>query len=273
MEGAIPEPFDVVYKNVGISHAEENCALSLVEIKRPAFQPQRTEPCFCGSGRRFKACCGSVAEPRQPPFGVHLVRDFLPADTCSQWVAYLEKQSRHPLGVHKLDERESAGLARERIGGRITDRVDLGELARPLVAKVQEAFEVSIAQEMKRRVEWFEHPQVLRYEKGGTYGPHADSDHFLADEGMWKKVIDRDVSLLLYLNEDFEGGELVFLHFNFTYRPKRGDLLFFPSSGVYAHQAMPVKNGIRYVIVSWAAYRNEPRVLDMRPEDCIEIKA
>ena len=139
------------------------------------------------------------------------------------------------------------------------------------VADFQRAFEEIIPATVARRIAWFENPQILRYEPGGLYGPHADSDHFIPEEGIWKKVIDRDVSILLYLNQQFEGGELSFRQFNYLYRPQAGDLLFFPSHGQYAHQALPIKLGIRYVIVSWAAFREEPRVLDLRPSDCIEL--
>ena len=212
-----------------------------------------------------------MAEARRPPHGVHVVNNYLPAQTCAEWVKHLDAQPRMPLGVHSVEKAESTGLVKERISGRVTDRVILGEIEEALVSFVQQAFVQAIGPQMGREVEWFENPQVLRYEAGGLYGPHSDSDHFLMEEGVWKKVIDRDISLLLYLNQDFAGGELAFPQFNYFYRPSAGDLLFFPSSGQYAHQALPVKSGIRYVIVSWAAWRNEPRVLDMRPVDCIEI--
>lgn len=247
--------------------------MSPPEITRPLFNPSRMDPCFCGSGRRFKACCGTMAEPRDPPQGIHLVPGFLSADLCRQWVRQLESHPRQPLGVHSLSESEPSRLARERTSGRVTDKVEQGDLSAVIVATVQRAFEEAIPPALHRRIEWFENPQVLRYEPGGLYGPHSDSDHFIPEESVWRKVIDRDVSILLYLNEEFEGGELSFRQFNYLYRPRAGDLLFFPSHGQYAHQALPVKLGVRYVIVSWAAYRDEPRVLDLRPSDCIQLPA
>jgi len=227
------------------------------------------DPCYCGSGQRFKSCCGTMAELREPPRGVHVLPEFLSSEVCRQWVRELETHSRQPLGVHSESDDEVSGLARERISGRVTDKVEQGELSSGIVTWVQKAFEEVIPRYLQRRIQWFENPQVLRYEPGGLYGPHSDSDHFVPEKGLWRKVIDRDVSILLYLNQDFEGGELSFRQFNYLYKPRVGDLLFFPSHGQFAHQALPVKLGIRYVIVSWAAYRDEPRVLDVRPADCI----
>lgn len=250
-----------------------NPQVTMADFKRPLFQPPRTEPCFCGSGKRFKACCGSMAEVRAAPHGVHILSNYLPVETCRQWTQHFEGQPRGPLAVHSLDDSAPERLAKERISGRITDKVDQGALAGQVVDTIKNAYQHVVAAAMNRTVEWFENPQILRYEPGGVYGPHSDSDHFIPQEGLWQKVIDRDISLLLYLNQEFEGGELHFHQFNYTYRPRTGDLLFFPSNGQYAHQALPVKSGIRYVVVSWAAYRDEPRVLEMRPADCIDLDA
>ena len=243
--------------------------METVDIKRPLFRMARTDACYCNSGKRFKSCCGSMAEPRDPPHGVVIVSDFLSSETCRKWVSYLETQPRRPLAVHNNDDSEPSGLAKERISGRVTDKVEQGELKDDIVAAVGHAYTRQVPNACGRSIEWYENPQVLRYEPGGLYGPHSDSDHFLPAEGMWQKVIDRDMSMLLYLNQEFEGGELTFRQFNYIYRPRAGDLLFFPSGGQYAHEALPVQSGLRYVIVSWAAFRDEPRVMSMRPADSI----
>lgn len=246
--------------------------MSTPDFTRPLFHQQRTDPCFCGSGRRFKSCCGTLAEPRDPPHGIHVVPGFLDAATCAEWVAFFESRPRTPLAVHALDDGAPAGLATQQVRGRVTDKVDQGSLHESVVGEVRRAFATVIPEALERRVDWFENPQVLRYGPGGLYGPHADSDHFMTREGHWRKVIDRDVSILLYLNQDFSGGHLWFKQFNYRYRPRAGDLLFFPSHGHYAHQALPVETGIRYVVVSWAAWRDEPRVLDLRPEGSHELR-
>lgn len=238
---------------------------------RPPLNVQRNDPCFCGSGKRFKSCCGSIATSRDPPFGVRVAHEFIDPDICGSWVGYLEDQPRRPLAIHESDSSRTAGLRLTQSSGRVTDKVEPGTLQPAIVSAVRRAYADTIPLATGRRIAWFENPQVLRYEPGGLYGPHADSDHFVPAEGRWKKVIDRDISLLIYLNQDFDGGELSFRQFNYRYRPRTGDLVFFPSHGHYAHQALPVRSGIRYVIVSWAACLDEPRVLDLRPSDCIDL--
>jgi hypothetical protein len=246
--------------------------MTTVEITRPPFKPLRTDPCFCGSGMRFKSCCGSLAEPRNPPHGVRIVPSYLPPETCAQWVGYLKSQHGSPLLVLSPDPTDASRPSTERSSGRIADKIEQGGLEQAISGIVARAFQTHVAKAMCRQIQWFEKPQVLRYESGGLYRRHADSDHFISAKSHWRKVIDRDVSLLLYLNEEFAGGGLSFRQFNYTYRPRTGDLLCFPSSGQYEHEALPVTSGIRYVIVSWAAFRDEPRVLDMRPSESIDLE-
>lgn len=240
-------------------------------FKRPLFQQQRNDACFCGSGERFKSCCGSLAKPRLPPHGVNLLPGFLAVETCQQWLDYLEQQPRWPLSINQVDLNQGSALRLQRDPGRVTDVVQQGELQAVIEAAVKRAFEQHASAAFGQSMAWMETPQVLRYEAGGLYGPHADSDHFNPAEGVWQKVLDRDASLLLYLNQNFTGGDLEFAQFNYRYQPQTGDLLFFPSHGTYAHQALPVQSGVRYVIVSWAAYRDLERVQSEPPQGHIEL--
>ena len=86
-----------------------------------------------------------------------------------------------------------------------------------------------------------------------SYKPHSDAEFFDQEKRQWCRIFDRDYSLLLYLNDDFRGGEVEFTYFNYTFEPKKGDLLIFPSNYLYLHEAKKVESGVRYVIVSWAA--------------------
>lgn len=83
--------------------------------------------------------------------------------------------------------------------------------------------------------------QILRYSGGGEYKRHMDDG----------PKTPRRVSGLLYLNGNFEGGELEFPYLNFTYKPYGGDLLLFPSGVPYMHAAKPVTQGTKYSVVSW----------------------
>jgi predicted 2-oxoglutarate/Fe(II)-dependent dioxygenase YbiX len=83
---------------------------------------------------------------------------------------------------------------------------------------------------------------------------------------------DRDYSVLLYLNEEYEGGELEFVNQKYRFKPKTGMLVGFPSGHEYLHAALPTTSGIRYVIVSWAAIIGSPRVRQLPPYASVFVR-
>ncbi len=82
---------------------------------------------------------------------------------------------------------------------------------------------------------------MLRYSTGQEYKAHADGGTGLG----------RAISAIVYLNDDYEGGEVEFVNFGVKIKPKPGMLLLFPSTYPYTHVAHPVKDGTKYAIVTW----------------------
>jgi hypothetical protein len=83
--------------------------------------------------------------------------------------------------------------------------------------------------------------QILKYGVGQKFTNHIDDSlkHH------------RRISTVYYVNEDYEGGEILFPRFNIQYKPKANEMLLFPSTYVYNHSVSPVISGTRYAIVSW----------------------
>jgi len=86
---------------------------------------------------------------------------------------------------------------------------------------------------------------LLKYEKTGHLPAHQD-------QGISTRVL----SVLLYLNDDYEGGEIEFQNSDLLIKPDPGSILFFPSNFLYVHEVHPVTNGIRYALPNW--YHNVP---------------
>lgn len=86
---------------------------------------------------------------------------------------------------------------------------------------------------------------LLRYDKTGHLPAHQD-------QGISSRVL----SVLLYLNDDYEGGEIEFIHSNLKFKPEAGSVLFFPSNFLYVHEVYPVTKGPRYALPNW--YHNIP---------------
>ena len=154
---------------------------------------------------------------------------------------------------------------------RISESIRPSQLKSDIVSVVRQSFQSVVAQHFGVELEWFETPEILRYREGGQYSVHADAHIWMSEEKSWNQVLDRDLSLLLYINNEFEGGRLIFPNCNFTIAPSRGLLVAFPSDWRYIHGAYPVTKGVRYAIVSWAAAKGGPRVNPAAPDTAIRI--
>jgi predicted 2-oxoglutarate/Fe(II)-dependent dioxygenase YbiX len=86
---------------------------------------------------------------------------------------------------------------------------------------------------------------LLRYDETGHLPAHQD-------QGISSRVL----SVLLYLNDDYEGGEIEFRHSGIKFKPEAGSVLFFPSNFLYVHEVYPVTRGPRYALPNW--YHNVP---------------
>ena len=84
--------------------------------------------------------------------------------------------------------------------------------------------------------------QVLRYKPGGKYDYHTDQH----------KEYNREVTIILNLNDDYEGGNLCHINDNNMIKMGKGDIIIFPSNFMYPHRITPIKSGIRYSIITWA---------------------
>lgn len=64
------------------------------------------------------------------------------------------------------------------------------------------------------------------------------------------------VSVVAYLNDDYEGGEIYFPRFDLTIKPEPGDIVVFPSTYIYEHASLPMKSGTKYSIVVMTDYND-----------------
>jgi predicted 2-oxoglutarate/Fe(II)-dependent dioxygenase YbiX len=101
---------------------------------------------------------------------------------------------------------------------------------------------VPYAERYKIREPFFhEGYSILKYGPGEEYKFHYDSGTEMG----------RALSVLVYLNSEFEGGELEFPNFGIKIKPQPGMLVLFPSNFAYGHIARPVTSGTKYALVTW----------------------
>jgi len=92
---------------------------------------------------------------------------------------------------------------------------------------------------------YHENYQLLKYSGGEEYKAHYDGG----------TSIGRCISVLCYMNDDYEGGEIEFVNFGIKIKPKAGMMILFPSNYAYKHIAHPVTKGTKYALVTWVRDR------------------
>lgn len=88
---------------------------------------------------------------------------------------------------------------------------------------------------------WHDTHGILKYGVGQKFVNHID-DHI---------SYHRRMSTVYYINDDYEGGEILFPRFNISVKPKANQMIVFPSTYTYNHSVLPVTEGTRYAVVSW----------------------
>jgi Rps23 Pro-64 3,4-dihydroxylase Tpa1-like proline 4-hydroxylase len=82
---------------------------------------------------------------------------------------------------------------------------------------------------------------LLRYTEGQYFTEHSDE----------VGGNNRKLSIVIYLNDDYEGGEIYFRKQNLTIKPKANSLVAFPSTEEFVHEAKPIASGTKYIITSF----------------------
>ena len=81
------------------------------------------------------------------------------------------------------------------------------------------------------KIEQMEPPQIFHYALGQEIKPHYDGLydqlHPYGPEGTYQG--DRLATFLMYLNDDYDGGDLEFVKVGYSYKGKAGDGIFFAS--------------------------------------------
>lgn len=112
---------------------------------------------------------------------------------------------------------------------------------------------------------WKIKSHIVAYPTGSYLGMHADvaTEYEYGKPHPTDQIATRNtVSVVAYLNDcvdteeeldgtNFTGGHHHFGYLSLTHKPKKGQVLFFPSNYVAAHEVQPITGGWRYSYLGW----------------------
>jgi hypothetical protein len=134
---------------------------------------------------------------------------------------------------------------------------------------------------------WKTRGHVLRYGDGGRLGCHADNDTNYKVTGgvryMPKGMVAsrQTCGALIYLNDhvdseeelngkNFTKGNLRFVHLGISYKPRKGDIIFFPTNYVASHDVEQMGKGVRYSYLTFfgqGANDKNANIMVVEPEE------
>lgn len=80
---------------------------------------------------------------------------------------------------------------------------------------------------------------IARFTEG--YGMH---EHFDSTKP-------NDIATLIYINDNYEGGDIYFPELGISIKPEVGDLVCFPDTPDFVHGVKPITSGTRYTSPRW----------------------
>ena len=177
-------------------------------------------------------------------------------ENCEWLVNYAKRAHQDQMGVFDTEKTNETQETQSKIDKKSRD-VKCADIE-PILPQIQELLQNSIQHIINPfygfQIRDSEMPQLLCYEPGGHYKPHIDAEgQWKNPDGsvIWKKTIDRDLSTVLFLNDDFEGGYFSLPDLRIKIKPEPGLLVTFPSSRYFKHQVESVISGNRYTLVTW----------------------
>jgi predicted 2-oxoglutarate/Fe(II)-dependent dioxygenase YbiX len=183
-------------------------------------------------------------------------------------IEHAKRQQKEDLSVFDPEQSNKSGNTKFSVDKKVRDTqmIDLEDIASEIIDLYRNVVTNVINPFYEFEVKDSELPQLLHYGIDGHYMPHCDGESLWKPPGneplIWRKSTDRDLSTVLFLNDDFEGGDFVFPELKVRVRPEPGMLVCFPSTHEYLHGVEPVTKGTRYSIVNWMTVKGFPSMED-----------
>lgn len=189
-------------------------------------------------------------------YGINLYKNAISEKDCDEIILKLENSLNGTLSWNgslvndKEDKKESRNCVdfkfkREHLGTLLPFNQNLFDCHK----KVEEYLDLCL-----RDYESLWHLQMnykeafnfVKYEKGKYFKIHGDHGPYYSCT----------VSAVVYLNDDYEGGEIEFVRQNLKIKPNKGDIILFPSNYVYEHASCEIFSGIKYSVVIMLDYND-----------------
>ena len=111
---------------------------------------------------------------------------------------------------------------------------------------------------------WADTLQLVRWAEGMSMPPHADRAN---PDGAAHAFAHRDFASILYLNDDYDGGEVYFPALDSSLKPRAGMLVAFTGGWRHEHAVLKVTRGNRFTMPAFYSFDRAKRDRTLYGED------
>jgi hypothetical protein len=186
-------------------------------------------------------------------YGINLYKNTISTNDCSALIVSLEKELSNSdfFRWKKSEEEQSLRAAlefsvnEETLGPKTNLNKELHKIHSSVFELVKQCID-DYASSWEISINHYAPLNFVKYSYPNTYfGLHIDHGPSTV----------RTVSAILYLNDDYEGGELHFPKIDgLTIKPESGDVIVFPSTYTYRHESIPLLSGTKYVVLAFTDF-------------------
>lgn len=192
-------------------------------------------------------------------YGIHLYRNAIKKDECKSIIDRLEHETS--LGIPGI-QWNAAQVNESAKDNSVRNCVDLKfkkENLGPHLPFNQTLYDVhdSVEKSLDHCLRHYESLWYLKmhYKEAFNFVKYLPGKYFKlhGDHGPYYACT---VSAVVYLNDDYEGGEIEFPRQGLVVKPQAGDIIMFPSNYVYEHASLEVFSGVKYSVVIMMDYND-----------------
>lgn len=171
---------------------------------------------------------------------IKIIENFISEDQCKKIIKNVIKEKKWDKKNDKfLDDRVFATRSSKNI------------IFKQEMTLVLNKIRINILEHYKVSELWNDGFMVVKWFPGMSHDPHADN--MIESWGNDEKNVFRyrEFGAVLYLNDNFNGGETYYPQHNFFVKPKTGTLIIHPADNNHIHGVSEIKDKTRYTLASF----------------------
>lgn len=177
---------------------------------------------------------------------VRIIENIASKDECEKIVKYVEEANLWEMANHDFWH--------NRVVNARTIAQHNKEIAELLV-DIRERMKQQITKQLGLQQDIFpDLLQVVKWPAGLSQPQHADACNL---DGSDNQLSWRDFGSIVYLNDNFEGGETFYENFDIEVTPKAGNMIVHAGDVLHSHGVREIKNETRYTIAVFWSYNVE----------------